>query len=580
MRALKGLIWLSLTLPSCLSLTTSRNGHLQCEFYDKQCIDDANNNGEKSEEILKKCSGIKTCESDDSVCYTTWDANERNLTDLIKEGRRHVHKMGCISNQDSKCNIRQCLHTKAKPVSGNILFCCCTGNLCNAKFEWVPEEHKDIIPKADHPPIEKKSGQSNTVIIVLIILVIAFVVVITLGVAYKLKQQKAETFEAIPTEDPNGLGKSGDLELITNLKLQDTQIELHNTIGTGKYGQVYRGKMKDEWVAVKIFALNGKGSYETETNIFALPLMNNHENILKCLGVDQRKGQSLEAEFWLVTEYHAKGSLHDFLRNNTLSWDQLCTIALNIANGLAFLHDDKQCGDKRKHAITHRDFKSKNVLIKSDLTACISDFGLAHVFKPGQETDTFGQVGTLRYMAPEVLEGAIHFSRDSFLRIDMYACGLVLWELATRCRLGQSSSAEEYKLPYEAETNNPNTSLEEMQDLMNRRIRPVIKDSWKLNVQGMPEFCETIEHCWDHDADARLSASCVAERIKYCIKIASNVPDSGVGSTASTINGDTDNNSSVDDDTETTNSINPDNAELIPLVETTRPGTAKLLQQH
>ena len=32
-------------------------------------------------------------------------------------------------------------------------------------------------------------------------------------------------------------------------------------------------------------------------------------------------------------------------------------------------------------------------------------------------------------MAPEVLEGAITFNRDSFLRIDMYACGLVLWEL-------------------------------------------------------------------------------------------------------------------------------------------------------
>lgn len=43
------------------------------------------------------------------------------------------------------------------------------------------------------------------------------------------------------------------------------------------------------------------------------------------------------------------------------------------------------------------------------------------------------QVGTRRYMAPEVLEGAINFTRDSFLRIDMYACGLVLWELASRC---------------------------------------------------------------------------------------------------------------------------------------------------
>lgn len=37
-------------------------------------------------------------------------------------------------------------------------------------------------------------------------------------------------------------------------------------------------------------------------------------------------------------------------------------------------------------------------------------------------------------MAPEVLEGAINFQRDSFLRIDMYAMGLVLWELVSRCK--------------------------------------------------------------------------------------------------------------------------------------------------
>lgn len=53
------------------------------------------------------------------------------------------------------------------------------------------------------------------------------------------------------------------------------------------------------------------------------------------------------------------------------------------------------------------------------------------------------QVGTRRYMAPEVLEGAINFQRDSFLRIDMYAMGLVLWELVSRCSEtdGESGSA-------------------------------------------------------------------------------------------------------------------------------------------
>merc|ERR1712226_335451 len=75
------------------------------------------------------------------------------------------------------------------------------------------------------------------------------------------------------------------------------------------------------------------------------------------------------------------------------------------------------------------------------MTACIADFGLALIFEPGKSCgDTHGQVGTRRYMAPEVLEGAINFSRDAFLRIDMYACGLVLRELASRCTSVLSST--------------------------------------------------------------------------------------------------------------------------------------------
>ena len=54
-------------------------------------------------------------------------------------------------------------------------------------------------------------------------------------------------------------------------------------------------------------------------------------------------------------------------------------------------------------------------------------------------------------MAPEVLEGAINFSRDAFLRIDMYACALVLWELASRCKMSENHQVFEYKLPFEAE---------------------------------------------------------------------------------------------------------------------------------
>lgn len=136
-------------------------------------------------------------------------------------------------------------------------------------------------------------------------------------------------------------------------------------------------------------------------------------------------------------------------------------------------------GMKAKPSIAHRDFKSKNVLLKSNLTVCIADFGLALVFEPGKSCgDTHGQVGTRRYMAPEVLEGAINFTPDAFLRIDMYACGLVLWELVSRCTV-QDGPIAEYRLPFEEEVGQ-HPSLEDMQEsVVQRKVRPTIPQTWR-----------------------------------------------------------------------------------------------------
>lgn len=61
-------------------------------------------------------------------------------------------------------------------------------------------------------------------------------------------------------------------------------------------------------------------------------------------------------------------------------------IVNSMALGLQHLHAEIPAVkmDKYKPTIAHRDFKSKNVLLKSDLTACIADFGLALVFKQGE----------------------------------------------------------------------------------------------------------------------------------------------------------------------------------------------------
>ncbi|XP_038839236.1 activin receptor type-2B-like, partial [Salvelinus namaycush] len=75
----------------------------------------------------------------------------------------------------------------------------------------------------------------------------------------------------------------------------------------------------------------------------------------------------------------------------------------------------------------------------------------------------------------------------------------------------------EFMLPFEEEIGQ-RTSLQELQDVVvHKKMRPVFKDTW-LKHPGLSQLCETIEECWDHDAEARLSAGCVEERISQITK--------------------------------------------------------------
>lgn len=121
-----------------------------------------------------------------------------------------------------------------------------------------------------------------------------------------------------------------------------------------------------------------------------------------------------------------------------VTFREMLHISVSMLRGLAFLHEEMMSpGDNcYKPTIVHRDFKSRNVLLKKDLTACIGDFGLALKCEHGRTPkDTHGQVGTRRYMAPEVLEGATEFSAFAFKQIDVYAAALVLWEVLSRCAI-------------------------------------------------------------------------------------------------------------------------------------------------
>lgn len=426
-----------------------------------------------------------------NYCFVLWTIN--NVT-----GGIDVSMKGCFTNNDM-CDQTMCIDNTTEPKR-QYNFCCCKGDMCNKEHRWIPTTTKATEIPAPPPP------EPNTTVGIIWICLAALVVVLLIaGGVFYLLYRPTQLFKEIPTSEPDISGSSLTLN-------SPRQIRLIEEKAHGRFGSVWRGQYKDEDVAVKIFPLSNKNSWQTEQEIFKLSRMK-HANILEYIGVEKRS-DTPPTVFWLITSYHTLGSLCDYLKGHTVTWTEMCKIAESMAKGLAHLHDELPATktEGMKPAVAHRDFKSKNVLLKSDLTACIADFGLALIFEPGKPCgDAHGQVGTRRYMAPEVLEGAINFTRDAFLRIDVYACGLVLWELVSRCT-AHDGLVSEYKLPFEAEIG-LHTGVDIMQEhVVTKKVRPKILEVWRKH-SGLNSICDTMEECWDHDAEARLSASCIVERI-------------------------------------------------------------------
>lgn len=82
------------------------------------------------------------------------------------------------------------------------------------------------------------------------------------------------------------------------------QVTLCEVRARGRFGAVWRAKLGQSDVAVKVFPLQDKQSWLAEQEIYRLARMD-HPDILHYIGVD-KKGDNLQAEYWLITAYHEK----------------------------------------------------------------------------------------------------------------------------------------------------------------------------------------------------------------------------------------------------------------------------------
>ncbi|KAG5680347.1 hypothetical protein PVAND_009857 [Polypedilum vanderplanki] len=453
------------------------------------------------------------CETD-GVCFYSWERNNDN---------KYEHRQSCL---DSGLIIEgrfpiQCYSTKQKKEFYNSD--CCKTDFCNANVLPQP-----VPVQSPSPWIE---GNTSILLIAFMALLACSVVIGAFSMFFLMRKRKhnsggqplitteesmcGQTIQDIIEMTTSGSGSAG-LPLLVQRSIA-RQIQLEKIIGNGRFGQVWVGRWRGEKVAVKIFSSREECSWTREAEIYQTSMLR-HDNILGFIAADN-KDNGTWTQLWLVTDYHEKGSLFDYLNTHTVSPKEMVLMALTIATGLAHLHMDivgtfvckshcRECKEcTGKPGIAHRDLKSKNILVKANGSCAIGDLGLA--VRHNAKTDTIDipsthRVGTKRYMAPEVLDDTINIHHfDSFKRADIYAYGLILWEIARRCNI--NNMYEDYQLPF-FDVVQPDPSIEEMKKVVcTDNQRPVIPNKWQSSdlLLGMSKI---MKDCWYQNPAARLTA--------------------------------------------------------------------------
>ncbi|XP_042535701.1 sperm motility kinase 4A-like [Dipodomys spectabilis] len=179
------------------------------------------------------------------------------------------------------------------------------------------------------------------------------------------------------------------------------------TIGEGGFASVYLAKHlpTDSLVAVKTISKENCPSVDTELDILKSV---EHPNIIKLYQVVEA-----EQRVNLVMEYLEEGDLADYVYKVVrLREEEARLLFRQIVRAVNYCHD---------HGIVHRDIKAENILLDSQGTAKLCDFGLSMRFQPQQELD--GWCGTMAYCPPEMIKQ----QKYQGPKVDVWSLGILLY---------------------------------------------------------------------------------------------------------------------------------------------------------
>ena len=199
-------------------------------------------------------------------------------------------------------------------------------------------------------------------------------------------------------------------------ELDQRDISIESVIGDGEFGDVCKGTLKinDRVIPVAIKTLKNSSTEKNKQDFFheaSAMGQFTHANVIYLYGV------TLSKPIMIVTPYMQNGSLDKFLHTNanTLNLTDLGKICLGVAKGMNYLS---------RIGFVHRDLAIRNILIDTDFTPKISDFGLSReTLENVYDVKTGGKI-PVRWTAPEAI-----LYRKFNMASDVWSFGILLWEV-------------------------------------------------------------------------------------------------------------------------------------------------------
>ncbi|KAJ6858123.1 G-type lectin S-receptor-like serine/threonine-protein kinase LECRK1 [Populus alba x Populus x berolinensis] len=423
----------------CLENKTSRSVHIEWSALNNTCkvrgFCDFNS----------YCSGMGT--NADCSCYPGFAFNDpsekfsgcyKNVTESFcrgtKEGKiyavkavenilferypysvLHVKKETCrlSCQKDCLCDVALYMNERCEKYTAPIRYGLKDINISSIAFFKVKAASHAAPPMS--PTIIIESKKSLLVFLAIafgFVTFLCFVIAISTFCVYRDRVYLYETLSGIIS-----LAGEFTLRSFSYSELEKATGGFMEELGRGSIGAVYRGTIPegDRTVAVKRLEKvldEGEKKFRAEITVIGQTY---HRNLVRLLGFCVEGSRRV-----LVYEYLRNGTLADLLFQSERRpiWKERVRIALDIARGILYLHEECQA------CIIHCNITPQNILMDDSWTAKISDFGLSKLLYPDEIRSSMALSQSRGHMAPEWQNNAL-----MSVKADIYSFGVVLLEI-------------------------------------------------------------------------------------------------------------------------------------------------------